>query len=313
MTERTPDTSRPRVALIQTFWDPDPEVNLARTLALLDTVQDVQLIILPEFFLGPPFYFPGRAHLKGVIDQPVPGPVLDRLAEVARAKGSYLLCGTVVEREGEGEDTRYYNTAVLLDDQGRIAAKARKTHRFAAEMVTVEPSDELVVVDTPFGRLGICVCSDFWIPEVPRTLAMRGAEIIAVPGAALRGNIGITRPCIQANSSFNVCYTLLAGAVGEVTGERAGRQVSISVAGHSTVAAPERLLGSLDEEEGVLYAELDLDRVRELREVDLSFRNSLYFCLHGRRPELYQELLKPYAGHQDLATLITDYLTSHGS
>ncbi|MFF1901888.1 carbon-nitrogen hydrolase family protein [Kitasatospora sp. NPDC058218] len=304
--DRNLATSRPRVALIQTFWDPDPEVNLARTLALLDTVQDVELIILPEFFLGPPFYFPGRAHLKGVIDQPVPGPVFDQLAEVARAKGCYLLCGTVVERE----DDRYYNTAVLLDDQGRIAAKARKTHRFAAEMVTVSPSDELVIVDTPFGRLGICVCSDFWIPEVPRTLAMRGAEIIAVPGAALRGNIQITRPCIQANSSFNVCYTLLASAVGEVTGERAGRTVSISVAGHSTVASPEQLVGSLDEEEGVLIAELDLDRIRELREVDLSFRKSLYFCLHGRRPELYQDLLKPYAGHQDLETLITDYLTA---
>lgn len=298
-------TTRPRVALLQTLWDLDPEVNLARTLDLLGTVDEAELVVLPEFFLGPPFYFPGRAHLKGIIDQPVPGPVFDQLAEHARRIGAYILCGTVVERDGD----RYYNTAVLLDDHGEIVVRARKTHRFAAEMVSVSPSDEFAVVDTPFGRLGVCVCSDFWIPEVPRLLALRGAEIIAVPGAALRGNIQITRPCLQANSSFNVCYTLLASAVGGVTGERAGRQVSIEVAGHSTVAAPEQLLGSLDEEEGVLRAELDLEYLRTMREVDLSFRRSLYFCLHGRRPELYGGLQQPYAEHQDLEKLLRDYLT----
>lgn len=298
-------TDRPRVALIQTRWDLDPAVNEAQVLALLDTVEEAELIVLPEFFLGPPFYFPGRAHLRGVIDQPVPGPVIGRLAEAARRIGAYILCGTVVERDGD----QYYNTAVLLDDRGEIVVKARKTHRFAAEMVSVTASDDFALIDTPFGRLGICVCSDFWIPEVPRMLALRGAEIIAVPGAALRGNIQITRPCLQANSSFNVCYTLLASAVGSVTGERAGRQVSIEVAGHSTVAAPEELLGTLDEEPGVLRAELDLGYLREMREVDLSFRRSLYFCLHGRRPELYGRLAEPYDGHQDLQTLIGDYLT----
>ncbi|MGW5698927.1 hypothetical protein ACWEWX_51735, partial [Streptomyces asiaticus] len=84
---------------------------------------------------------------------------------------------------------------------------------------------------------------------------------------------------------------------------------SIEVAGHSTVAAPEELLGSLEEEEAVLRAELDMDHLRGLREVDLSFRRSLYFCLHGRRPELYGRLREPYSGHQDLKSLLTEYLT----
>ena len=81
-------TTRPRVALLQTLWDLDPEVNVARTLALLGTVGEAELVVLPEFFLGPPFYFPGRAHLKGIIDQPVPGPVFDQLAEHARRIGA---------------------------------------------------------------------------------------------------------------------------------------------------------------------------------------------------------------------------------
>lgn len=298
-------TTKPRVALVQTHWREDPADNLTRVLELLDGIRDVHLVVLPEFFLGPPFYFPGREHLRGVVDQPIPGPAIDRIAAVARARGFWVLAGTLVEREGD----RFYNTAALLDDQGRLVGKARKIHRFAAEMLTVTPGTDQLLVDTPFGRLGVCVCSDFWMPEMPRMLALRGAEIIAVPGAALVGNLPITRPCIQATSAFNVCYTLLAGAVGSVTGERAGRQVTISVGGYSTAAGPEALLGSLDDEEDVLYADLDLDYLREQRTVDLSFRRSLYWCLHGRLPERYDGLREPYAEASGLETLLTDYLT----
>jgi predicted amidohydrolase len=299
-------TTQPRVALLQTLWRECPEENYRRVLDMLDDVHDVDLILLPEFFLGAPFYFPGREHLKGVVDQTIPGPVTDKLAEICRKKGCYMVCGTVVERDGDD----YYNTAALLDDEGRLVAKARKTHRFAAEMVTVRPGYEQVLVDTPFGRLGICVCSDFWIMEMPRMLVLQGAEIIAVPGAALRGNIGVTRPCIQANSAFNVCYTLLAGGVGKITGLRAGREATVDVAGHTTIAAPERLLGSLDEQEAVLYAELDMNHLRLMREVDLSFKRSLYFCLHGRLPELYGGLQRPYTGASNLESLLDEYLST---
>jgi predicted amidohydrolase len=298
-------TNHPRVALVQTHWREDPETNFEVALDLLESVTDAHLVVLPEFFLGPPPYFPGREHLKGIVDQPIPGPATDRIAELARRKGFWVLCGTIVERNGD----LYHNTSALINDQGEIVAKARKIHRFAAEMLTVTPGDEQVVVDTPFGRLGVCVCSDFWIMEMPRMLALRGAEIIAVPGAALVGNLPITRACLQANSSFNVCYTLLAGAVGEVSGERAGREVTISVGGHSTVAGPERLLGTIEGQETVLYADLDLDYLREMREVDLSFVRSLYWCLHGRQPELYQGLMNKYVGADDLHSLITGYLT----
>lgn len=297
-------TTRPRVALIQSHWREDPADNRARILELLDAVEGADLICLPEFFLGPPFYFPGRERFKGVVDQTIPGPVMDELADIARKKGSYLLAGTVVERDGDD----YYNTAALYDDSGTLVGKARKIHRFAAEMVTVRPGVDQLLVDTPLGRIGVCVCSDFWIPEMPRMLALRGAEIIAVPGAALVGNLPITRSCIQANSSFNVCYTLLAGAVGKVTGERAGRQVSIEVGGHSTIAGPERIMGALDDEETVLHGELDLDYLRTMRTVDLSFQRSLYWCLHGRIPELYGGLTQPYVETSDLETLLRDHL-----
>lgn len=293
------------VALVQSHWKGDPETNLQGVLRLIETIdRPVDLICLPEFFLGAPWYFPGREHLKGRIDQEIPGPVTDVFANLAAQRGCYILCGTLVERLGD----RFYNSCALIDDSGAIAGVARKIHRFSAEMLSVEASDEQLLVDTPFGRLGLCVCSDFWMVEMPRMLALRGAEIIAVPGAALANNLAITRPCIQANSSFNVCYTLFVGPVGGVTGERGGRRVSIDMAGCSTVAAPTGLLGSLDDEEAVLYAELDLEALRIERTVDLSFKRSLYWCLHGRRPECYRGLLEPYSERTDLQSLLTEYL-----
>jgi predicted amidohydrolase len=300
--------TRPRVALVQTRWRDGVEENLAQTLRLVDEAGrsgPLDLICLPEFFLGAPWYFPGRSHLKGIVDDTIPGAIIDRFAERAARYGCHLLCGTIVERDGD----RYYNTSTLLGPDGKILGKARKIHRYSAEMLAVEQGEGQLLVDTPFGRVGVCVCSDFWIQEMPRMLALRGAEIIAVPGASIVQNLGITRPCIQANSAHNVCYTLYTSIVGSVTGRRGGREVTIALGGHTTVAAPERLLGGLDDEEAVLYAELDMADLRQQRMVDLTFKRSLYWCLWGRLPELYEGLQRPYVGAEtDLKTLLSDYL-----
>ncbi|NJQ04999.1 carbon-nitrogen hydrolase family protein [Streptomyces lonarensis] len=298
-------TRRPRVALLQTRWRDDPEANLRQAVAMLEALPDgTHLAVLPEFFLGPPFYFPGRQHLRGVIDHPIPDPVFDLLGDVARRKGCWIICGSVIERTPEGT---YHNTAVVLDDTGAVVAAVRKVHLFSAEFVALAPGDEAVVLDTPFGRLGICVCSDFWIQEMPRLLALQGAEIIAVPAAALRGNLPATKPCVLATAVFNAAAVLYVGSVGTASGERGGRTVTIDLAGHSTVATPDGILAELDEEEAALHAEVDLDRLAELRRIDLSFQETAYFGLHGRRPELYTPLTAHAEGVTGLGPVLTDH------
>jgi predicted amidohydrolase len=291
--------------LIQNRWREHPEENLDNVLDLIDSLPGpLDLVCLPEFFLGPPWYFPGKEHLKGLVDDTVPGRITRRLGEVARARRCYIVCGTLVERCGE----RYYNTSVVLDRDGEIRGLGRKMHRYSAEIRAIEAGDEPLLVETPFGRIGVCICSDFWIPEVPRMLALKGAEILCIPGASLATNLEITRPCIQANSTFNVCYTLYASIVGTASGMRAGREFSIEMAGYSTVASPSGLLATLDREESALRVSLDMDHLRTLREVDLRFQRTLYWCLHGRRPELYRSLLEDYVGKSDLETLLREHL-----
>jgi predicted amidohydrolase len=294
-----------KVGLIQNRWREEPEENFRNVLELIDSLPGpLDLLCLPEFFLGPPWYFPGQEHLRGVVDDTLPGRITRRLGEVARARRCWISCGTLVERCGD----RFYNSSVVLDPEGEIRGVARKMHRYSAEIRAIDAGDTPLLVDTPFGRIGVCICSDFWIPEVPRILALRGAEILCIPGASIATNLEITRPCIQANSTFNVCYTLYTSIVGSASGVRGGREFSIEMAGYSTAAAPGGLMATLDRMEGVLRVTLDMDQLRSWRKVDPRFKNTLYWCLHGRRPELYAALMEDYVDKSDLAALLREHL-----
>ncbi|MFF2910176.1 carbon-nitrogen hydrolase family protein [Paenibacillus sp. NPDC057934] len=299
-----------KVGLLQVQWVDDPIEALEKVLELVDTTlqnNKLDLLCLPEFFTGAPWYMPNRAHLKGVIDDTIPGNITTALGKLAKKYTTYILCGTIVERDND----KYYNSCVLLNDEGEIVGKARKIHRYSSELSNIEAGTEQMLVDTPFGKLGVCICSDFWIPEMPRILALRGAEIICIPGGSLTQNISTTKSCMIANSVQNVCYTLYASIVGGIEGVRSGRKVSIKFEGHSSVAGPRGMIESLDKEPGVIITELDMNELRSLRQVDTSFKETLFWSLWGRQPDLYKRLSEPYVGAKDdLASLVTNYLNS---
>jgi deaminated glutathione amidase len=111
------------------------------------------------------------------------------MQELARGTGTWLLLGGFPER---GSERRIRNTAVLLDPQGTVAAVYRKIHLFDVdvpggrrfrESESIEPGGEVVVAETPWGGLGMSICYDLRFPELYRSLAVRGARLIAVPSA----------------------------------------------------------------------------------------------------------------------------------
>lgn len=301
--------SKINVAIIQPHWQSTPEANLENVLNLIDKVgSGVDFLGLPEFFLGPPFYFPGMDHLKGKIDDTIPGRITEILAESARKYNMYICGGTIVEKNGDD----YYNTSFLLDNKGAIVGKSRKIHCFAAEMSQIKTGEELTVVDTPFAKIGLCVCSDFWIQEVPRMLALKGAELLYISGSSLIQNIDLVRPCIWANSINNVCYTLYSSVVGKVVGKRADiSDFSIEMGGFSTIASPKQIVKTIENQQAIMTVELDMELIRDLRKVDVKFKKTLYWCLWGRRPELYKQIMEPYIGATDsLKDMVTEYLKS---
>jgi predicted amidohydrolase len=109
--------------------------------------------------------------------EPIPGPATQRLGEAAARNRIWVVAG-LTERAGEV----VYNTAVLLDRQGRLAGTYRKTHLPREEWKEgVRPGSEYPVFDTDFGRIAIKICYDWFFPEPTAIFAMKGAEIVFAP------------------------------------------------------------------------------------------------------------------------------------
>ena len=109
--------------------------------------------------------------------EPIPGPSTRYFGELAKQHNLYIVAG-LLERDGH----LVYNTAALLAPDGSLAGKYRKVVLPGGEVdAGIVPGDSYPVFETRFGKLGIMICYDVFFPEVSRQLAMRGAEVIAMP------------------------------------------------------------------------------------------------------------------------------------
>jgi predicted amidohydrolase len=190
--------------------------------------------------------FPEYLHFRGGDDgfrasaRPVPGPYTDAFAEVARRHGVWILAGSVAESSGEG--ARPYNTSTLIAPDGSIAARYRKIHLFDVavddgpvdnESARVAPGHESVVVDVDGIRTGLSVCYDLRFPELYRTLALQGAEVLAVPSNFTeRTGRDHWEVLLRARAIENGAWVLAPGQSGGPPGQPAyGRSMIIDPVG----------------------------------------------------------------------------------
>ena len=117
----------------------------------------------------------GKSYVEA--SEPVPGPSTEYLGSLARQHKMYIVAG-LLERDGPV----VYNTAVLMDREGKLAGRYRKVTLPREEIEGgVTPGDSYPVFDTDFGRIGMMICWDLQFPEVAQNLAMNGAEVILMP------------------------------------------------------------------------------------------------------------------------------------
>ena len=175
------ETSEPpprKVKVVTTRIAERPHTTLQDNLKFMADVLDQagrekpDAILLTEFF--PERGVEGTAHDRS---ESIPGPVTDVLGRKAREYNSYVISAML-----ELDAGKTYDTAVLIDRQGRIAGKYRKTHLPLAEVEDGEtPGSEYPVFNTDFGRIGMLICWDFVFPETFRMMRLAGAEIVFLP------------------------------------------------------------------------------------------------------------------------------------
>jgi deaminated glutathione amidase len=144
----------------------------------------------------------------------IPGPLTAPIQDAARALGVHMVWGTYERGPRRGI---VYNSAALIGPTGDVLGVYRKTHPFCTELVSrggwVTPGDEVCVVDTPLGRIGMIICFDGDYPELSRITAVRGAQIIARPSALLR-SADIWELTNRARAYDNHVYLIGANATG---------------------------------------------------------------------------------------------------
>lgn len=144
----------------------------------------------------------------------VPGPIVEPVQEVAGRLGVHVVYGTYERGDERGV---VHNSAVLVGPTGDVLGVYRKTHPFCTEMRSrggwVTPGEEVCVVDTGLGRIGLMICFDGDYPEVARIQAVRGAELIARPSALLR-SADIWELTSRARAYDNHVYVVGANCTG---------------------------------------------------------------------------------------------------
>ncbi len=177
LTEETPSAGRV-VRALTVYHRPQGTGAAARSVEefcrLMERAADQKpdVICLPE---GVTVIGTGKSYAE--VAESVPGPTTTRLGAAARKLKSYI-CAGLYEREGK----ILYNTAVLLDREGRVAGKYRKTHLPREEVEAgLTPGSEYPVFQTDFGKVGMMICWDLQFPEPSRALALKGAELILLP------------------------------------------------------------------------------------------------------------------------------------
>lgn len=259
------------IGVIQLDSQNDKGKNLRQICAFIDeaAARGAKLVALPEVMncIGDNVGEGGQA-------ESIPGYSTEILAAKAREHGIFVHCGSL--REAIPGETRSYNTTVLLNPLGEVAATYRKLHTFdvsladgtvANESERIKPGKEIVTAETELGTLGFSICYDIRFPELYRLLAMKGAQVIFTPA-----NFTITtgkdhwEAILRTRAIENGCYIVAPAQM--------GKKPKFTSFGSSLVVDPWGVVVARSAERpGVTIAEIDLDYSDNVRAQIPSLKN----------------------------------------
>jgi nitrilase len=255
------------VAAIQMASGPNVKANLEEAEKLIKTAvqQEAKLVVLPENFA-----IMGLSEMDkvAIAEAPDEGPVQQFLSQQARKHEIWIVGGTIPIQSGV--TGKVFSASLLYNDKGDMVARYDKIHLFDVvleaskesynESETIEPGDDVVVVDTPFGKLGMAICYDLRFPELFRAMADVGMEICVLPSAftSLTGKAH-WESLLRARAIENLCYMVAPDQGGYHIN---GRETH----GDSMIIDPWGVvLNRLPHGTGVVISDIDLEKLRKTR------------------------------------------------
>ncbi|MGZ8716347.1 MAG: nitrilase-related carbon-nitrogen hydrolase [Gaiellaceae bacterium] len=273
-----------RAALIQAHANLPKQEALDKHVAMVEEAasQGAEVVCLQEIFFGP--YFCAQQEPKWFeTAEPDDGPTVQAMRELAR-KHSLVLVVPFFEKEFEGV---FYNTAVVIDADGEVLGKYRKTHipqvgPIFWEKYFFKPGNlGYPVFDTRVGRVGVFICYDRHFPEPARILGLQGAQLTFNPSATIES---LSRHLWQLEQPAHaVANGFFVGAVNRV-GEELVEGARFYGSSYFCDPRGQIIAQASDTDDEVLIANLDLAMIDEVRTTWQFFRD--------RRPETYGPLVE---------------------
>lgn len=254
-----------RVALIQMVSSAKVAENLAyvEQLMIMAKEKETSLVVLPENFAFMGLNDTDKFQIAESYGQ---GAIQEKISQLAKNLGLWVVAGTI-PLKGTGSKVRA--SSIVYDDKGLKVARYDKIHLFDVrvseqeahqESSSIERGSELVVIDTPVGKIGLTVCYDLRFPELFEHLMAKGAQLFTVPSAftAVTG-LAHWEILLRARAIENLCYVLAPNQGGQ---HENGRQTY----GHSMVVEPwGKVVVQKEVGTGLVTADIDLQRLQQLR------------------------------------------------
>jgi predicted amidohydrolase len=256
-------------------------VKMSEMISKIASQQKVDLIVFPELITSG--YELGLRFTE--LAQRVPGPTVNLVAQRANEYGVFVAFGMVMK---ERVESVLYNSSILIGPDGELIDVYNKIHLRGEERMAFREGYKLPVADTEIGSIGMMIGYDLAFPEVARSLALDGAEIMIVMANWEAAHIDEWKTYVRSRAYENAVYVVASNRVGE--------DVTINFGGDSMIVGPRgEIYASLVDEtdpetgaplEGFAVARIDLDQVRKNRE-EFQF-------IQNRQPAVYRSIVKKY-------------------
>ena len=262
-----------KAAIVQFKASTNKETNLKKIISYIEkaAAKKAKLCAFPEFMM---FYTSSSQTSQQLasLAEPIDGDFVNTIAKAAK-QNRIQIVGSFYEKSRKKD--RVFDTSFVIDSSGKVISTYRKIHLYDA--LGFRESDKMVPgskitkpVNTSIGKIGMMICYDLRFPEMSRSLALAGSEILVAPSAWVKGNMKEDHwiTINKTRAIENGCYVVAPDQVGNIY---CGRSLVVSPYG--------KILLDMKKKQGISYVTIDLDKVKQTRKTLPLLKN--------RKPTVY--------------------------